>query len=242
MLKTIEGIYQIATFSVIRRFLIAETIAFSAFPFFLIPSSFACNRLTSLPASPGQLSNLQVLNFKGNPLTISSELHSQNRPDQNPQYWQNQLERARASGERELEGVAITNLGAIYTSLGEYNRGLELYQQGMLIFQELGDRSKEIWVLNNIGTAYKQLEQYDRAVEAYLRAIAIARSQGTLVREGWVWRNLGHTYRSMKQYDKAIQAFGQAVRVFQNTNAQDELADVTRLLQEVQRERDRNSI
>ncbi len=242
MPKTLEGIYQIATFSAIRKLLIAETIALSAFPFFLIPSAFAGNRLTNFSASLGQVSNSQALDLKGNSFTISSELPRKNKYEENLKLWQNQLESARASGDRELEGVALTNLGAIYTSLGEYNRGLELYQQGMLIFQELGDRSKEIWVLNNIGTAYKELEQYDRAVEAYLRAIAIARSQGTLVREGWVWRNLGHTYRSMRQYDRAIEAFGQAVRVFQNTNAQDELADVTRLLQEVQRERERYSI
>lgn len=159
--------------------------------------------------------------------------------DDNLQFWQNQVENARTSGNRELEGVSLTNLGAVYYELDKKVLAIESCYQGLLIFQEIGDREKGIWVLNNIGTYYFALDQYDKAVEAYITAIELSRSIGTLVREGWVWKSLGRTFRSMQQYDHAIEAVQQSIRVFQETNAQDEAGEVMQLLQEIQQERDR---
>ena len=159
--------------------------------------------------------------------------------DDNLQFWQNQLENARTSDNRELEGVSLTNLGAIYYELKESVIAIESCHQGLLIFQEIGDREKGIWVLNNIGTYYFALDQYDKAVEAYITAIELSRSIGTLVREGLVWKSLGHTYRSMRQYNRAIEAFHQAIRVFQETYAKDEAEEVFQLLQEAPKECDR---
>ena len=87
--------------------------------------------------------------------------------------WQHYLANAKLSGDRYSEAVAVTNLGAIYDALEQYNEALESYHQGLVIFREMGDRSKEIWVLNNIGTTYNTLAQYDKAVEAYQSAVAI---------------------------------------------------------------------
>jgi hypothetical protein len=42
----------------------------------------------------------------------------------------------------------------------------------------------------------------------------------------------------MAQYDKAVESFQQALRVFQVTSSSEEQAEVMRLLQEVQQERD----
>jgi tetratricopeptide (TPR) repeat protein len=117
--------------------------------------------------------------------------------DNDPSFWQFHLENARTMGNRELEAVALTNLGASYAYSEQYERALDRYHQAIPIFQELGDRNREIWALNNIGTTYDHLTQYNRAIAVYLKAIAVSRSAGTLVREGWVLRSLAHTYRSM---------------------------------------------
>jgi tetratricopeptide (TPR) repeat protein len=158
--------------------------------------------------------------------------------DDNLQFWQTHLENARASGNRELEGLSLTNLGAVYHEINESVMAIESCYQGLLIFKEIGDRERGVWVLNNIGTYHNKLDQYDMAVEAYITAIRLSRSIGTLVREGWVWKSLGSTYHSMQQYDQAIEAFQQSVRVFQETYAKDEAGEVMQLLQEIQQERD----
>ena len=100
-------------------------------------------------------------------------MNQSNLYQENLQLWQHYLANAKLSGDRYSEAVAVTNLGAIYDALEQYNEALESYHQGLVISREMGDRSKEIWVLNNIGTTYNTLAQYDKAVEAYQSAVAI---------------------------------------------------------------------
>jgi tetratricopeptide (TPR) repeat protein len=186
-----------------------------------------------------QFPNLQIFEIEGNPLSVSSAMSNKSRDDNhNLQSWQQQLESARASGDRELEGVSLTNLGSVYYELNESVLAIESSYQGLLIFQEIGDRERGIWALNNIGTYHNKLDQYDKAVEAYTMAINLSRSIGTLVREGWIWKSLGRTYRLMRQYDQAIEAFQQAIKVFQETSSKDETEEVRQLLTEIQQERD----
>jgi tetratricopeptide (TPR) repeat protein len=158
------------------------------------------------------------------------------RLDQDLKSWQIHLDKAKASGNRDHEASALTNIGAIYDSSNLYDKALNHYQQGLLIFRALRDRKKEAWVLNNIGATYNNLKQYDKAVESYLKAVAVCRAEGTLVSEGWILASLGNTYRLMKQYNKAIDAFQEAIKSFQTTNSQTELAETIKVLREVQQE------
>ncbi len=153
--------------------------------------------------------------------------------EHDPSFWQFHLENAKTVGDRELEAVALTSLGASYAAMAQYHRAIEKYQQAIHIFQELGDLNREIWALNNLGTSYSSLRLHNRAIEAYLQAIAVARVAGELVREGWVLRNLGHTYRSMARYEEAITAVEAAIAVFQERGTTEELAGATQLLREI---------
>jgi tetratricopeptide (TPR) repeat protein len=197
----------------------------------LILSMFSVGTLYAFPAL-AQATASPIVNDQNN--TVGN---NNMRLDQDLQVWQAYLGQAKASGDRDQEATALTNIGSIYDSANQYDKALEYYQQGMLIFRSLGERKKEVWALNNIGTTYNHLKQYNKAVESYLKAITICRLEGTLVSEGWVLASLGHTYRSMKQSDRAIEAFQQAIKVFQSTNSQQELAETIRILREVQKER-----
>ena len=120
------------------------------------------------------------------------------RHDNDLSFWQFQLDNAQTIRDRELEAVALTNLGASYEASQQHHRAIDKYQQAILIFQELGDLNREIWALNNLGTTYYRLELYNRAVTVYLQALTASRAAGALVREGWVLRSLGHTYPTFR--------------------------------------------
>jgi tetratricopeptide (TPR) repeat protein len=155
--------------------------------------------------------------------------------DNDPSFWQFHLENAKTIGDRELEAVALTNLGASYHTAQHYQRASEKYRQAIAIFQELADLDLEIWALTHLGTTYNCLQDYARAVMIYRKAIAVANAEGTLVPPGLLC-SLGHTYRSMGRYDEAIAVVEEAVGLLQERGSAAELVEAIQLLKDIRNE------
>ena len=98
---------------------------------------------------------------------------------------------ARASGNREGEGVALGSLGLAYSSLGEVRRAIEFYDQQLKIVREIGDRRGEGNALGNLGNAYSSLGEVRRAIEFYEQHLKITREIGDRQGEGQPWAALG---------------------------------------------------
>jgi tetratricopeptide (TPR) repeat protein len=155
--------------------------------------------------------------------------------DNDPSFWQFHLENAKTLGDRELEAVALTNLGASYNTAQQYHRAIEKYRQAISIFQELADLDLEIWALTHLGTTYSCLQDYARAVMIYRKAIALASAEGGLVPASLLC-SLGRTYRSMERYDEPISACEEAVGVLQEHGSAAELVDAIQLLKDMRHE------
>ncbi|MGA8108306.1 MAG: tetratricopeptide repeat protein, partial [Acidobacteriaceae bacterium] len=70
------------------------------------------------------------------------------------------------------------NLGWAYYSLGDRNRGLQLFQDAERHAVALGDTEGIILWLTTSGYAYQDAHQFSRAIESYQRALQQARSIG----------------------------------------------------------------
>jgi len=62
-------------------------------------------------------------------------------------------------GELNGQGIVISYLGKVYSSLGQYAKAIDYYQQSLVIFKEIGDRNGEAAILNNLGEVYSSLGQ-----------------------------------------------------------------------------------
>ncbi|WP_309738210.1 tetratricopeptide repeat protein [Chamaesiphon sp. OTE_20_metabat_361] len=155
--------------------------------------------------------------------------------DKDPSFWQFHLENAKTMGDRELEAVALTNLGASYHTAQQYQRAIAKYRQAIAIFQELADLDGEIWALTNLGSAYNCLQEYARAVITYRQAIDLANTRGTLVPPGLLC-NLGQTYRSMGRYDEAIAVCEEAIGTLRESGSTVELTETVRVLKDLRHE------
>ena len=155
--------------------------------------------------------------------------------DKDPSFWQFHLENAKTLGDRELEAVALTNLGASYHTAHQYQRAIEKYRQAIAIFQELANLDRELWALTNLGITYNYLQEYARAVIIYRKAIAIANTEGILVPPDLLC-SLGQTYRSMGRYDEAIAVYEEAVGVLRDRDRTVELTEAVRLLKDIRHE------
>ncbi|MDZ8055454.1 MAG: tetratricopeptide repeat protein [Aulosira sp. ZfuVER01] len=109
--------------------------------------------------------------------------------------------------------ASLTSLGSAYDSLGQYPRAIELHQQSLDIFWEIGNRNGEGASLNNLGSAYNSLGQYPRAIEFFQQSLDIFREIGDRFGEGASLNNLGSAYNSLGQYQRAIEFFQQSLDI-----------------------------
>jgi tetratricopeptide (TPR) repeat protein len=66
---------------------------------------------------------------------------------------------------------ALAYIGDTNMRLGNYQRALAIYQQGLELKQRIGDVGGQAATLSNIGATYKSLKQYDEALKFYNRSI-----------------------------------------------------------------------
>lgn len=71
---------------------------------------------------------------------------------------------------------ALGRLGTTYTSLKDYQKAIEYYQQGLAIARESKNRKLEALTLVAIGNVYHHsLENYLKTIDYYQQALTIAR-------------------------------------------------------------------
>jgi tetratricopeptide (TPR) repeat protein len=81
------------------------------------------------------------------------------------------------------ERITLSNMGAVYYSLGEKEKALDYLNQALSIFKAVGDRTGEAITLNNIGLIYDSLGETQKALDHYNSVLAIKRALGDRVGE-----------------------------------------------------------
>ena len=109
----------------------------------------------------------------------------------------------KAIGERREEAMAYGNLGALLTSLGEYQKAKEHHEKALAITMEIGDRQGEAADYGNLGSVLYSLGEYKKAKEHHEKALAITMEIGDRQGEAAEYGNLGCVFNSLGQYEKA---------------------------------------
>jgi tetratricopeptide (TPR) repeat protein len=104
-----------------------------------------------------------------------------------------------------------SNIGAIYTEWGDYNKGLINNQMALVIDKRSGDQVQVSTDLNNIGKIYEQWGKYDLAVKYYLDALEIAKKTGNLNMIAVRLNNLGIVYKAWEKFPEALDYFNEAL-------------------------------
>ncbi len=125
------------------------------------------------------------------------------------------LETFKGSGNRQLEGKTLNNIGAVYRNSGRYREALKAYEEALVVWREVDDRASDGTTLNNIGAVYFVQGRYGEALLAYQQALAIAREVDNRAGEGMVLNNIGGVYDSQGRYTTAIEIYHQALAIQQ---------------------------
>jgi CHAT domain-containing protein len=134
--------------------------------------------------------------------------------------WQQSLQIYRALKNRQGERAVLTNLGAVYyslgntyLSLGNYAKAIEYSQQSLAIALEIKDRSGEGRALGNLEAAYNSLGNYAKAIEYTEQSLAVVREIKHRQGEGVALGNLGVAYINLSNYAKAIEYLQQSLAI-----------------------------
>jgi tetratricopeptide (TPR) repeat protein len=111
----------------------------------------------------------------------------------------------------QLQMFSFNELGWAYRTLGQVDRAIKIYQQGLSISQESHDRGWEGSFLGNLGNCYANLGQTARAIEFSEQALVIAREFGDRLGEGDSLGSLGNCYTDLGQTVHAIEFYEQAL-------------------------------
>src|SRR5262245_27269959 len=121
------------------------------------------------------------------------------------------LDLYRRAGARGDEAITLSNIGAVYDSLGERQKALEKYNEALPISRAAGDRNNEVVTLNNIGDVYDSLGERQKALEKFNEALPISRAVGDRLGEAITLNNIGGVYELLGETQKALEKYNESL-------------------------------
>ena len=109
---------------------------------------------------------------------------------------------------KEDELSAISSLGNILQSVGDYEQAFQYQKKSLKLAGELGDHVSIGWAHGNLGNAMLGLDQKDKALDHLIIAFHLsARYEGNPLAVGRAVSNLGNVYQAMDCLPKAKEYF-----------------------------------
>ena len=109
----------------------------------------------------------------------------------------------------DYEYTALADIGHIYEELGEPQKALDYYHQGLDLARSHRNRGLEVSMLSVVAGAYAGAGDTGKALKYFNQALALA--QGDRGAEMWTLGKLGSFYVGQGEYDKAMQLFEQTL-------------------------------
>jgi CHAT domain-containing protein/tetratricopeptide (TPR) repeat protein len=116
------------------------------------------------------------------------------------------------TGNRDMEGMNLSNMANIYSDrLKQYGKAMDYYQKALLLVRETGDKRLETEFLGNIGHILMITGKTDRAESTFRNALDIARRIRHKGNEAWTLMNLGELYGTTGDLDRAMSYYGNSL-------------------------------
>lgn len=109
--------------------------------------------------------------------------------------YEESLKIARALGERQAIGIALSNQGNVAASQGDYVFARALYEESLAIDRELDDKQGLANVLNNLGNVAHEQGNYEEAQKCHEESLALKRELGERAGVASSLNNLASTLR-----------------------------------------------
>jgi len=116
-------------------------------------------------------------------------------------------------------GAILTNIGALYSALGQYEKALDFHYRAVKAYEEAKDPRGVVAALHNIGVTHFRKHDYAPAIQAFERALANRKTEDRLGRAKTL-NSLGLALSEARQESQGLRALSEALDIFQTLNSQ----------------------
>lgn len=117
-------------------------------------------------------------------------------------------------GRREKRWTNLSNLGMVYTRLGDLPKAVDFFLQSLRMAEALGEKSAPPKIYNSLGVAYKNQGNLEGASDAYLRALMLFQEAGDRESVAGCYSNIGNIYALKQDYGYGLDYQKRALAIF----------------------------
>jgi predicted ATPase/serine/threonine protein kinase/Tfp pilus assembly protein PilF len=115
-----------------------------------------------------------------------------------------------------VRAKAFLRAGGLERDQGNYAQAWLLFQNGLALYQELGDKWGVAATLNGLGDMAHQQVNYTEATARYSEALALFKEIDNRQAVSYVLNNLGNVARDQGDYERAAEIHTEALAIFRN--------------------------
>jgi CHAT domain-containing protein/Tfp pilus assembly protein PilF len=119
-----------------------------------------------------------------------------------------------ALGDKQGEGRATNNLGAVFSRQSALHKAKPLYEQALACWRESGDFNGQGRATFNIGTIHQQSGERQQALDWYEAAIGMYQQGGAREPIAGVWNTIGLLYFEMGETQRALDFYARVLSFF----------------------------
>ena len=134
------------------------------------------------------------------------------------------LQLAEKSGNKDVVGAALGDIGLIYRANGEYDKAIEYYNRSLKILQNTGNNSLIALLLGNLGSLYYNRNDYNKALEYANKSLDLHQQLDQPSGVARQLGNIGNIHYDHKEYNKALEYYFKAIAIQEANNYKYELA------------------
>jgi CHAT domain-containing protein/tetratricopeptide (TPR) repeat protein len=131
-----------------------------------------------------------------------------------------QLKTYKALRRPKEEAIILSNIGSVYSDLGEKERALDFFAQALSISNSIGDQQMIANILGITSSVYSTLGDKQKALKYLSQALPIFKSVGDQKNEGLVLNNIGLVYSDLSEWQKALGYYSQALPILKSIGDQ----------------------
>jgi tetratricopeptide (TPR) repeat protein len=132
-----------------------------------------------------------------------------------------------------IAGMVLNSLGIIYQRFGKFNEAISVFESGLELVEELGDRRAKSMMLNSLGVTYQRQAEFPKAIELLEESKQIAEEDGDQGTLATTLNLLGGVYQRQGRFDDAVAALHQSKQIAEELGNQRNLAMVLNSLASV---------
>jgi len=142
-------------------------------------------------------------------LLIDFSLHAQKKESESIEYYLNQLEEYRKSGDEEDINSSLLQIAFLYWNKGNQQEAIRYFKQSILINENIGNENGISHACNNIGIIYAEVGNFDQASEYLNKALSLRKAIGdktgicnTMMHLGIINMNAGKYKNAVKYLEE----------------------------------------